>query len=42
MIRPGTTNEVTLKSGKWVFIDIGFANKAKSCGPYSMMESQKK
>ena len=32
MIRPGSTNEVTLKSGKWVFIDIGFANKAKSCG----------
>ena len=32
MIRPGTTNEVTPKSGKWVYIDIGFANKAKSCG----------
>lgn len=32
MIRAGSINEVDTASGSWVFIDIGFANKAKSCG----------
>ncbi|MBL3601127.1 MAG: hypothetical protein JMN25_14880 [gamma proteobacterium endosymbiont of Lamellibrachia anaximandri] len=32
MIRAGSIKEVTPESGNWVFIDIGFANKAKSCG----------
>lgn len=32
MIRSGTVNEVTWGSGNWIFIDIGFSNKSKSCG----------
>lgn len=32
MIRAGRINEVTAASGNWVFLDIGFANNAKSCG----------
>ncbi len=32
MIRAGTINEVTPDSGNWVYIDIGFSNKSKSCG----------
>jgi len=32
MIRAGKINEITLASGRWVFLDIGFANQAKSCG----------
>jgi len=32
MIRSGTTDEIRWDSGSWVFIDIGFANKASSCG----------
>jgi hypothetical protein len=32
MIRAGYINEINLTSGNWIFLDIGFANKAKSCG----------
>ncbi len=32
MIRAGHINEINPASGNWVFLDIGFANKAKSCG----------
>lgn len=32
MIRAGTTEEIKADSGKWVIIDIGFANNARSCG----------
>ena len=32
MIRAGNINEVSLTSGNWIFLDIGFANKANSCG----------
>jgi hypothetical protein len=32
MIRAGTTDEIRADSGKWVIIDIGFANTARSCG----------
>lgn len=32
MIRAGSVKEVTPTSGNWVFLDIGFANKVKSCG----------
>ncbi len=32
MIRAGHINEINTDSGNWVFLDIGFANKAKSCG----------
>jgi hypothetical protein len=32
MIRAGRLDEINTTSGSWVFIDIGFANKAKSCG----------
>lgn len=32
MIRAGRIDEVSPTSGTWVFLDIGFANKAKSCG----------
>ena len=32
MIRAGSIDEINTTSGSWVFIDIGFANKAKSCG----------
>ena len=31
-IRAATTEEVTRSSGHWVFIDLGFAKDAKSCG----------
>lgn len=32
MIRAGTLAEATRHSGEWVFVDLGFAEKAKSCG----------
>lgn len=32
MIRAGTTQEIKWDAGNWVFIDIGFANKSRSCG----------
>jgi len=32
MIRAGTTKEIIWDSDNWVFLDIGFANKASSCG----------
>jgi hypothetical protein len=32
MIRAGRTDEIRADSGKWVIIDIGFANNARSCG----------
>ncbi len=32
MIRPGTLAEANQRSGEWVFVDLGFAEKAKSCG----------
>lgn len=32
MIRAGTTAEANRHSGEWVFVDLGFAEKAKSCG----------
>jgi len=32
MIRPGTAAEANRNSGEWVFVDLGFAEKAKSCG----------
>jgi hypothetical protein len=32
MIRAGTTDEIRADTGKWVIIDIGFANNARSCG----------
>ena len=32
MIRAGTAAEANRNSGEWVFVDLGFAEKAKSCG----------
>lgn len=32
MIRSGTSDEANPYSGDWVFVDLGFAEKAKSCG----------
>ncbi len=32
MIRAGRADEIKANSGKWVIIDIGFANNARSCG----------
>ncbi len=32
MIRAGIIQEIKWNSGNWVFIDIGFANKSRSCG----------
>jgi hypothetical protein len=32
MIRAGRSDEIRADSGKWVIIDIGFANNARSCG----------
>ena len=32
MVRAGTPAEVNRYSGEWVFVDLGFAEKAKSCG----------
>jgi hypothetical protein len=32
MIRAGTTKEINSESGDWVFVDIGFAARKKSCG----------
>ena len=32
MIRAGTPAEANRYSGEWVFVDLGFAEKAKSCG----------
>ncbi len=32
MIRPGTPAEANRHSGAWVFVDLGFAEKKKSCG----------
>jgi hypothetical protein len=32
MMRAGRTEEIRADSGKWVIIDIGFANSARSCG----------
>jgi hypothetical protein len=32
MIRAGTLAEANRNSGEWVFIDLGFAKEAKSCG----------
>ncbi|OQX60720.1 MAG: hypothetical protein B5M56_10585 [Desulfococcus sp. 4484_241] len=31
MIRAGKTNEISTESGEWLILDIGFANKTKSC-----------
>ncbi len=32
MIIAGTTEEVIWGSGNWVFLDIGFSNKSRTCG----------
>ena len=32
MIRAGTKSEISLSSGEWLILDIGFANKSASCG----------
>lgn len=32
MIRAGLTSEANRNSGEWVFVDLGFAQAAKSCG----------
>lgn len=32
MIRAGTESEISPASGEWLILDIGFANKAASCG----------
>jgi hypothetical protein len=32
MIRAGATSEINTESGEWLILDIGFANKSKSCG----------
>ena len=32
MIFAGTTSDTNRYSGEWVFVDIGFAGKSKSCG----------
>src|SRR2546428_176223 len=32
MIRAGKTSEIAWGRGNWVFLDIGFARDAKSCG----------
>jgi hypothetical protein len=32
MIRAGISAEANRHSGEWVFVDLGFAEKAKSCG----------
>ena len=32
MIRAGLTSEANQTSGEWVFVDLGFAQAAKSCG----------
>jgi len=32
MIRAGLIEEIIWNSGSWIFVDIGFSNKAKSCG----------
>ena len=32
MIRAGYKSEINWGSGNWIFIDIGFSNKSKSCG----------
>lgn len=32
MIRAGLTTEASRTSGEWVFVDLGFAKAAKSCG----------
>ncbi|HEX9714645.1 MAG TPA: hypothetical protein VGA28_03020, partial [Desulfurivibrionaceae bacterium] len=32
MIRAGLPTEANRDSGDWVFIDLGFAKAAKSCG----------
>lgn len=32
MIRAGTPAEANRHSGEWVFVDLGFAEKTKSCG----------
>lgn len=31
-IRAATVGEVTRQSGRWAFVDLGFAEKSKSCG----------
>jgi hypothetical protein len=32
MIRAGTVEEINWEFGDWIFLDIGFSNKSKSCG----------
>jgi hypothetical protein len=32
MIIPGTKSEVVWGSGSWAFLDIGFSNRARTCG----------
>lgn len=32
MIRAGTKSEISMSSGDWLILDIGFANKSASCG----------
>ena len=32
MIHAGTVDDIRWDSGQWVFLDIGFANKKRSCG----------
>ena len=32
MIRAGVKSEISLSTGEWIILDIGFANKSNSCG----------
>ena len=32
MIRAGVKSEISLSTGEWLILDIGFANKSNSCG----------
>ena len=32
MIRAGNLKEISRQSGQWAFVDLGFAEKARSCG----------
>lgn len=32
MIRAGTEAEITPSFGEWLILDVGFANKSRSCG----------
>ncbi len=39
MIRAGTVSEISVSSGEWIILDIGFSNKSKSCGLLINLES---